>query len=520
MNVISESPTRFDVSNIGWKRLNAGREMGHLIREAVSNVLDLPEAKNCNITIEEGHVVIEDDSPTGFANLALITTIFLTDKEEDATKRGRKGRGLKELISAADKAEVQTVGGTIIFEEGRKTISNDRTQGTRIEIWTTLENWKGENVQKAINYISNTIAPENLTVKINNVEIKKQHKLSTIENVFLETVLIENGIEVERYRATQVELYQKQEEAYLYEMGVSVQQIDCDYSINVLQRIPMNDKRDTVSNWYLSTLFGNILSSDNVINLLVESDVSKDWVSKGIDRATQDIQRKVVNIFSGDKKIRKTNNEKANDTAETAGYKLIDTTLLPSGSRIVMERFMTTADEVAKKEAEQKEEKVKPDAHKKKFIKLVTYLAKKLIDCDIKVEFVSRDLEFSGMLRVAAFSDEKKTLTYNIQSSDNDFDNPLSEDNLAILIHELAHHYTPIHSDEHAKHVEIISGKLARLCLTENKKLFRLAGESTISGKTVKITCVDCGSYREVKPQDVHQVKRCLACQQIFRRTK
>jgi len=519
-NILETSNEWFSISNTGWRRLNAGREMGHLIREAVSNVYDLSEVKNCEVTIEEGHVIIEDDSPAGFANLSLITTIFLTDKEDDVTKRGRKGRGLKELISAADKAEVQTVGGTIIFESGRKAYENDRKAGTRVEIWTSLDNWKGENVQKAIDYITNTIPPENLTVKINGKEVPKKQKLFIIENTYLETVVIEKGVESHQYRATTIELYRKQDGAYLYEMGIAVQQIDCDYSINVLQRIPVNDKRDTVSNWYLSTLFGGIMSSEDVINLLVESDVSKDWISRGIDRAPTDIQKKIVSVFTGDKNVRKTDNQKANDTAATAGYKLMDVNLLPAGIRSTMERFMQTSNDIAKREAEQKEEKIKPDTAKKKFVKLITYLAKKLIDCDITVEFISRDLEFSGILKVAGFNVETKTLTYNVQSSSNEFDNPLSEANLAVLVHELAHFYTQLHDEEHTKHIERISGKLARLCLTESRKLYKLAGERVISGKTVTITCIDCGSTREVKPQDVHQVKRCVACQQLFRRPK
>jgi DNA replicative helicase MCM subunit Mcm2 (Cdc46/Mcm family) len=34
---------------------------------------------------------------------------------------------------------------------------------------------------------------------------------------------------------------------------------------------------------------------------------------------------------------------------------------------------------------------------------------------------------------------------------------------------------------------------------------------------SIKIECEDCGSEREIRPQDAHQVKKCKKCQKRYR---
>jgi hypothetical protein len=79
--------------------------------------------------------VVEDDSERGFGDERLVYTVFLSDKQDDPTRRGRMGRGLKELIAAMDAAVVETVGTTIEFDaQGRRSRPNERKRGTRIEL--------------------------------------------------------------------------------------------------------------------------------------------------------------------------------------------------------------------------------------------------------------------------------------------------------------------------------------------------------------------------------------------------
>lgn len=51
---------------------------------------------------------------------------------------------------------------------------------------------------------------------------------------------------------------------------------------------------------------------------------------------------------------------------------------------------------------------------------------------------------------------------------------------------------------------------------------YRLAAHIATHGdvKLVTIKCCDCGAERVVKPQDVFQVKRCVACQKLYRNAR
>src|SRR5690606_14412864 len=51
---------------------------------------------------------------------------------------------------------------------------------------------------------------------------------------------------------------------------------------------------------------------------------------------------------------------------------------------------------------------------------------------------------------------------------------------------------------------------------------YRLAAHIAAYGnmKLVTIKCCDCGAERKIKPQDTFQVKRCVACQKLYRNAR
>ena len=100
--------------------------------EALQNAFD---ERAGQVTVELGaeQVVVEDDAEGGIGDERLVYTIFLSDKPDDPTRRGRMGRGLKELLAGMDRATVETVGTTVEFsEEGRRSRENERARGTRL----------------------------------------------------------------------------------------------------------------------------------------------------------------------------------------------------------------------------------------------------------------------------------------------------------------------------------------------------------------------------------------------------
>ncbi len=137
----------FDIADDGWIRQQAGRPLQEIVRELVQNAFD---AARSAVSIEiardkrEVSIVVEDDGD-GFVNPALAYTVFMSDKADDATRRGRKGRGLKEAIAAASEARVECINKTVLFEKSgrsRRRIEqrNQRERGTRVELSSTRWN--------------------------------------------------------------------------------------------------------------------------------------------------------------------------------------------------------------------------------------------------------------------------------------------------------------------------------------------------------------------------------------------
>jgi hypothetical protein len=514
----------FSIDNRGWRRMNAGRSMASLIREGISNILDLTDVKVAKVTIEPNHVVIEDDSEAGFSSPDLITTVFLTDKEEDSNKRGRKGRGLKELISAGDKAVVETVGVTVTFNEDGTRIdtSNDRLRGTRVEIWSILDIWK--QIDEAVTYLSLIVPPANVNLIINNKTIIRPTTIGKIERACIETVVITDGIQKSQYGFTDILVHEhdKDKKSWLYEMGVPVQEISCPWHIDVQQRVPMNDNRDTVSSWYLNSLQGLVL--DQMIDGLTNKTIQDEWVLNSLTHCSEKTKAKIIERITGGKKaVIKTDNAKANDMAKQHGYEVIDTKHISSALVSVLNGKLPLSETVAKTiEASEVIIDVEPTEVMKKFADVHKYFAEKLVDHEVKITFYSQEADCTGMLTEAKYGivDGIGTLKYNIQAK-TDFGKPIGPHAMEILTHELVHEYAGIdHGDLYIKYLPIVCGRLCTIIFENRNNIPHVTEQKTLPTKSELITCIDCGAKREVKAQDIHQTKRCLDCQKKHRALK
>jgi hypothetical protein len=519
-----KSKNWFSIDNRGWRRMNAGRSMAFLVREGISNVLDLTDVKVAKVTIEPHHVTIEDDSEAGFSTPDLITTVFLTDKEEDSNKRGRKGRGLKELISAGDKAVVETVGVTVTFNEDgtRVDTTNDLQRGTRVEIWSTLDTWK--QVDEAITYLSLIVPPANVNLIINNKTIVRPTTIGKIEQACIETVIITDGIQKSQYGFTEILVHEhdKDKESWLYEMGVPVQKISCPWHIDVQQRVPMNDNRDTVSSWYLNHLYGLVL--DRMIDGLTDKNIQDEWVLNSLLHCSDKTKAKIIERVTGGKKaVIKTGNAKANDVAKQHGYEVIDTKNIASGLVNILSEKIPLSETVAKTiKASEVIVDVEPTEEMKKFADVHKFFAEKLVGHEVKISFYSQEADCTGMMSEARYGviDGVGTLKYNIQAKTN-FGKPIGPHAMEILAHELVHEYAGHdHGDVYLKYLPIVCGRLCTIIFENRNDIPHVTEQKTLPTKSELITCIDCGAKREVKAQDVHQVKRCLEYQKKHRALK
>src|SRR5690348_1287493 len=103
----------FEIADDGLARVAGGRTLGRLLLEAVQNAFD-ESAGNVSVELGPERVVVGDDA-AGVGDERLVYTVFLSGKAEASGRRGRMGRGLKELVASMDRATVETAGKTIVF---------------------------------------------------------------------------------------------------------------------------------------------------------------------------------------------------------------------------------------------------------------------------------------------------------------------------------------------------------------------------------------------------------------------
>lgn len=520
-NIFEKSAVRFTISNEGWARLNAGRKASHLIREAISNTFDADDVTEVRVRLEPGYAAIEDNSPTGIADPALVSTVFMTDKQDSPTKRGRKGRGLKELISAATWAEVDTIGFKTTFTEGRVTEKSERARGTKVSV--KVPTWTQEDMDETTVYMSKVIAPSNIKFYVNDVLVKPRKTRTTIEGVYLKTQLVVEGVQKDTYRHANVEvvnLAKGETRGHIYEMGIPIQEIPCRFHVNITQRVPLNDNRDTVEQYYLQALYGNLLQE--LLPTMSAEALRHEWVDHGLYNLSQAQKEIVVRKLYGpaDRLAIKSSNQRMNDIAKQNGYRLLTLAGLTSNMEVVVKAVIPLADMVVLKLDENQTDEIVPEEVADptgRLSALVSYLGRKLIGHEVSTEFFRRPSNHVGKIKLAQYREESRTIQFNV-SSRLPLNNPLHCDVLSTIIHELAHDLTPMHDQQFLEEVQRLGGQLSLVMLEHHEAIKKLIGG--VSKKQVLIHCTVCSAERYVCPQDVHQVDKCVECTKKARRQR
>lgn len=513
MELIEESDSRFTIDNSGWRRMNAGRSASQLVREAVSNAFDVDNITSCRVTLNPGEVTIEDDGP-GIGDHRLISSVFLTNKCENATKRGRKGRGSAELISAAEWAEVETVGFTITFAAGRKTETNARTKGTKVTVKVAA--WAQPEIDECLSYLKRLMPPDTINFTINGQQYAGTPVHRTVERVSLETQIIVDGVQRNENRYTNVlirDLRSGEKSGSLYEMGIPVQDIFTPYHVDVQQRVPMNDNRDVVSNYYKERIWTTLI--DAVIDEMRKTQLSEPWAQVGARWASEATQKAYVSKLLGVGNIAITgDNRHANDKAKQDGYRLVDISTLPYEARCLIEAQLPTAEKVAQDadasapyttECELRDTYVL-------LVKLYEWIAKEVTGEVYNISFFSRPPKFTGVRTLADHIGNQ--IRFNILDTPFNFEQPLSPALLGTLVHELSHHWCDDHGTLFMDRQDEVAGMVAYILWSKRDEIETIMGDKvskTSVGKLTPVKCQweGCNEVRLVKPQDLHQVRFC-----------
>jgi hypothetical protein len=125
-------------------------------------------------------------------------------------------------------------------------------------------------------------------------------------------------------RETEVHIYKPKRKAHIYEMGIPICEIDCDYSIDIQQKVPLSSDRDKVEASYLKIVYGEVLNK--MISEIQPEQSSNLWIRDGFssDRANKEARQSIITKRFGEKAlIANPNDRRSMDEAISNNYNVI-----------------------------------------------------------------------------------------------------------------------------------------------------------------------------------------------------
>jgi Histidine kinase-, DNA gyrase B-, and HSP90-like ATPase len=500
------------VSTEGFAGMNAGRDPAHLVKELVQNSLDAVGDEGGEVALEcrrgerEGTVLVTcRDDGCGMDNLHDIRTVFYTSKTDSHLKRGRMGRGFKEMLCLATWATVSSGRGRIAFhiESGRRVTNleplaaRDAVRGTLVQMEMP---WEAGVIERLEAYFQTLLPPVGVRLTVNGVRITHREPAYRVE-ASLPTELFEAGRWVRPPRRTVVELVPVRtgEEPAVYELGIPVCPAEWTqpYHLNVLQRVPMNPCRDAVASGYLGRLHRACLPT--LLPQMPPEEVRQDWVGNAVTQCGDDVQKEVIRLGFGNniaRSVPKMGVRQYDEDAREIGVEVVDTKQTSGGFREVLQRHVPTTKEAV----DHRNRELLAAAAGSSFGVEDAYKAgeaaaahrRKLIDAAGGKEHVVRVMEFArwfcqrlldgyGGVSVCSVTlavlkpvgaiatwAEGDVLTLGIDTPWL-WTDPLGEESLATYVHEVAHHLNAHHGRDFHREVERLAGRAARVMLLQGE---------------------------------------------------
>jgi hypothetical protein len=458
----------FELSEEGWRRSNRARPLGQLVREALQNAFD-QRARRVKVRLEEDEVRIEDDAPAGLARDEFAFTVFLGEKDTPPTWRGRKGRGLKEMIASSDRAEVETVGRTLVFDDtGRQVKPNTRLVGTCLRLFRRTS---ASEREAAVQLLRLTLPPPGVELVINGRTVRMPRVKESLEDCVLETVELHRGVERYVERATRVDLYHPRpgETPHLFELGLPVEPHHLPWHVDVQQRIPLAAERDAARDPYKRILAAILLES--LAPELSRQELSGAWVTEVLSHFTlgpEALEAYVEKVLPARAVL--SVGPRMDDRARQLGAKVVDLRGMPLTALEQLETVVESADAyVERMEGPPRDVVVHPGARAERFVGLVRCLSRELIGREVRVEFFERKVRDPSAQVDAEYDREKRVLRVNMRGQVR-LDDPVEPRTLGIILHELAHEAGEEHDFAFIDRLEGLAGRALR-CLVDQPEL-------------------------------------------------
>jgi len=427
----------FEVSKKGLKSLQEGKPKHYIVRELVQNAFD-ENITYCKTDLiysnGKAQIRVIDDSPEGFRDLTDAFTLFKpTYKRKEPEKRGRFNVGEKQAIALSDKAQISTTKGTIVFDKsGRKETKRKRDFGSEVILWVKM---KKKDFNEMLETIEKYIPPANVRFIVNGKDQNHRKPIRTLE-ASLETEIEEDNVMRKVKRKTSILVYGKMfDTTMLYEMGIPICEIECQFDISIQQKVPMGIDRETISQRYLSDVFAEVLNETYDI---IEKDNSSDlWIREGTKnpRIKKEAVKDIIHKRFGEKiVVANTLDPNSIDEAISNGFNVVYGSELSKkewGNVKEYELIKSSTELFGKSFASATP--INPNENQIKVKRLAKKIAKRLLGIDLIVSFIKSEATCG-----ADFGNN--TLTFNVGRLGKSFwENPVSKEVISLILHELGH---------------------------------------------------------------------------------
>jgi hypothetical protein len=254
---MTTSPGWFEVDKEGLAKVLKRKGMQFVLNELFQNVCDSGASK-FTMTIEPvagqplAVLNVEDDAPGGFKDLSHAYRLFAeSEKKSDPTKRGRFNLGEKLVLAVCRNARITSTSGSIIFESDR----NGFTRRTSKEC-TKDGSVFHATIRMTRDELAEVLAAADLLITpieahVNGKRIEPRTPIQTFEATLPTEVADEEGQLKRTTRKTEIRVYEPfNGPARIYEMGIPVVECDLPWTIEIMQKVPLNSDRDNVTPAY------------------------------------------------------------------------------------------------------------------------------------------------------------------------------------------------------------------------------------------------------------------------------
>lgn len=470
-----------------------------LLHELISNAWDADGVTTVEVTLtpEAGvpkvWITVTDDAPDGFKELRHAWALFAeSQRKGDAEKRGRFNLGEKLVLALCEEAQIVTTTGGVMFDQrGRTTLKKRTAAGSEFDGLVKMTRAETDEIIMAL---ANLIVPDGVTLTVNGQVVEGNQPVKVLSGVTLPTEIADDeGILRRSARQCKVEIHEHagiaNTKGWLYEMGIPVVETGDRWSVNVMQKVPLNMERDNVTPAYLRAIRTLVVNAMH--DALDEDDASTTMVSEALadkDVSPEAVERALDLRFGQKRAIWDPTDLEANNNLVAQGFTLIKGPQLtkaqwdnvkthgnvkPAGQIAPTKKAVFSSSPDAK-DVWLPREKWTPG------IKRVVAISEKVCEALIDETVVVNVLSDVTLYYSACFGKSllTPTLTFNLGRLGHSFFNDESDEGQRrlwqLLIHEVGHYIEPNHlSDNYHEALCRLGAKLTWLMM-RNPQLFSI----------------------------------------------